>query len=212
MIRNESEIRVAVLAILVGVLALNGFAGCAIMVLIVLIPWKPFLVVSSYLAQPVVDWRVRKACERQEKGLMQIEQELESFLGGVKQNVGAPVSASAPLPSPVEEVAIRPTPSPDADRPHLKVFKPAHPDEPTFQKLPLTTPGVSAALAISAVIEEHVRRFPHGAFSNMNLEVERVSFSGESAEAFVRFKSPHVKELVISQTLSIAKVGGRLGS
>ena len=93
MIRNESEIRVAVLAILVGVLALNGFAGCAIMVLIVLIPWKPFLVVSSYLAQPVVDWRVRKACERQEKGLMQIEQELESFLGGVKQNVGAPVSA-----------------------------------------------------------------------------------------------------------------------
>ena len=89
----------------------------------------------------------------------------------------------------------------------MKVFKPAHPDEPTFQKLPLTTPGVSAALAISAVIEEHVRRFPHGAFSNMNLEVERVSFSGESAEAFVRFKSPHVKELVISQTYRLRKSG-----
>jgi hypothetical protein len=41
----------------------------------------------------------------------------------------------------------------------------------------------------------------------MNLEVERVNFSGETAEAYVKFKSPHVRELAISQRYTLRKSG-----
>jgi hypothetical protein len=43
----------------------------------------------------------------------------------------------------------------------------------------------------------------------MTLEIERVNFSGERAEAFVKFKSPHVKALAISQRYILRKSGGR---
>jgi hypothetical protein len=59
MITNEAGIRVALQAILVSVLALYGFSGCGFVVLLVLLPWKPFLAVGGYLAQPVVGWRIR---------------------------------------------------------------------------------------------------------------------------------------------------------
>jgi hypothetical protein len=214
MIKNEAEIRVAVLAILVGVLALNGFGGCSVVVLLVLLPWRPFLVVGGYLAQPVVDWRIRKARERQEKGLgqfVQIEQELDTFLGGGKREF------ATPEPSATAEVDIAakpsrktiPQPAESVVPPPVEVFRPVNPNESTFQKLPVATPSISAALAVSSVIEDHVRKFPHGAFSNMNLEVERVNFSGETAEAYVKFKSPHVKELAISQRYTLRKSGAQ---
>ncbi len=60
MITNETEIRIALQAVLVSVLALYGFWGCALVVLVILLPWKPIFAVGGYLAQPVVDWRDAK--------------------------------------------------------------------------------------------------------------------------------------------------------
>ena len=64
MITNEAEIRIALQAVLVSVLALYGFWGCALLVFIILLPWKPIFAVGGYLAQPVVDWRMQKARDR----------------------------------------------------------------------------------------------------------------------------------------------------
>jgi hypothetical protein len=68
-----------------------------------------------------------------------------------------------------------------------------------------TIPNLSASLAIRPVIKDHVRNLPQGAFNNMDLEVEEVKFNGDSAEAYVRFQSPNVTELVIRQRYFLRK-------
>ena len=47
MIKNEAEIRIALQAVLVSVLALTGYWGCAVMVLLLLLPWKPIFAVGG---------------------------------------------------------------------------------------------------------------------------------------------------------------------
>jgi hypothetical protein len=203
MITNEAEIRVALQAILVSVLALYGFWGCAFVVLVVLLPWKPFMTVGGYLAQPVVDWRIRKSRERHEKGIAQIEQELDAFLamprgGGVRP---------APAPSPKTQVSAKP-PSPEVTQPPAP-FRPTAGHESTTQELTLTAQNLSATLAIPPAIKEHVRNLPQGAFSNMDLEVEQVKFHGDTAEAYVKFQSPNVRELAIRQRYVLKKARGQ---
>jgi hypothetical protein len=73
--------------------------------------------------------------------------------------------------------------------------------------MPATARDLAATLAIPPAIESHVRNLPQGAFSNMDLEVERVEFHGEAAEAYVRFHSPNVNELVIRQRYVLRKSG-----
>src|ERR1017187_10637841 len=126
MIKNVAEVRVAVLAILGTVLALNGFVGCALVVLAVLLPWRPVLLVGSYLAQPVVDWRMRKTRKRQETGFGQIELELDTFLGGATKKV------TTPAPLPAGEVEVSPKPCQNAI---LQPRAVASPHEPTFETL-----------------------------------------------------------------------------
>jgi hypothetical protein len=199
MITNETEIRIALQAVLVSVLALEGFWGCALVVLVILLPWKPIFTVGSYLAQPIVDWRIQKARERHEKGIAQIEQELDAFLRAPR---GAP-SASAPAP----ETAAPAKPSrPSSPRP-LESFKPKTAAGPAFQDMPRTAQNLSATLAIPPVIKDHVRNLPQGVFHNMDLEVEEVKFHGDTAEAYVRFQSPNVTELVIRQRYVLRKSG-----
>ena len=202
MITNEAEIRVALQAILVSVLALYGFWGCAFVVLVVLLPWKPFLAVGSYLAQPVVDWRIRKSRERHEKGIAQIEQELDAFLAMPKGRTTPP----APARSPKVDVSTRPS-RPELSRP-LESFKPEASREPASQELTLTAQNLSATLAIPPAIKDHVRNLPQGAFSNMDLEVEQVKFHGDTAEAYVKFQSPNVRELAIHQRYLLRKSRG----
>jgi hypothetical protein len=202
MITNEAEIRVALQAILVSVLALYGFWGCAFVVLVVLLPWKPFLTVGGYLAQPVVDWRIRKSRERHEKGIAQIEQELDAFLAMPR---GGCVRAAA-APSPKAEALARPS-RPGASQP-LEPFRPTTGHESTSQELTLTAQNLSATLAIPPAIKEHVRNLPQGAFSNMDLEVEQVKFQGDTAEAYVKFQSPNVRELAIRQRYVLRKSRG----
>src|SRR5689334_22006155 len=99
MITNETEIRIAVQAVLVSVLALTGYWGCAVLVFCLLVPWKPIFAVGGYLAQPVVDWRVQKARDRQEKGFAQLEKELDALLHAPK----------TPLPTVVKGKALNST-------------------------------------------------------------------------------------------------------
>jgi len=65
MITNEKEVRVAIEAILIAVLVFYGFYGCAIALIIVMLPWKPFLATGAYLVQPILEWREREAGKRQ---------------------------------------------------------------------------------------------------------------------------------------------------
>jgi hypothetical protein len=203
MITNEAEIRIALQAVLVSVLALNGYWGCALLVLFILLPWKPIFAVGSYLAQPVVDWRLQKARERHGQGIAQIEQELDALLRAPK---GAP---GAPPPAPATKAAAPAKPScPPLPRP-LESFAPSLAARSAFQDMAGTAQNLSATLAIPPAIKDHVRTLPQGVFSNMDLAVEEVKFHGDTAEAYVRFQSPNVTELVIRQRYVLRKSGDR---
>jgi hypothetical protein len=187
-------------AVLVSVLALYGFWGCAFVVLVILLPWKPILAVGGYLAQPVVDWRVQKARARHEKGIAQIEEELDALLRAPKLASGSPVPAASAKPVAWSK------PSPETRR--LESFKPKLNAPQDLQKLSETAEELSAAVAIRPVIKHHVKNLPQGVFSNMELEVEEVKFRGETAEAYVKFQSPNVAGLVIRQRYLLRKTGG----
>ena len=190
MIKNEAEIRIALQAVLVSVLALTGYWGCAVMVLLLLLPWKPIFAVGGYLAQPVVDWRIQKGRERQERGLEQIEKELDAILSPLKD----PNRAVVPRP-PYHPVRAFPS------------FKPQSSAAPAFVKMPVSAQDLAATLAIPPAIEHHVRNLPQGVFSNMDLEVEEVKFHGHTAEAYVRFRSSNVSGLVIRQCYLLKRLG-----
>jgi len=201
MITNETEIRIALQAVLVSFLALYGFWGCALVVLVVLLPWKPLLAVGGYLAQPVVDWRMRKARERHEGGIAQIEQELDDLLrvakNGPRTSLPIPPAPAAYSPKPPHSPAVQP----------MKPFQVIRPSDVAPIEMATTVQDLVASLAIPRAIESHVRNLPQGAFSNMDLEMERVEFHGDNAEAYVKFHSPNVKELVIRQRYVLRKSG-----
>jgi hypothetical protein len=201
MVTNEAEIRIALQAVLVTVLALYGFWGCALVVLVILLPWKPIFAVGSYLAQPVVDWRIKKARDRHEKGIAQIEQQLDAFLRAPR---GAPSTCAPALAA---KAAVPAKPSHPRSPRALETFKPNLADGPAFQDMTGPAQNLSANLAIPPVIKNHVRNLPQGVFSNMDLEVEEVKFHGNTAEAYVRFQSPNVTELVIHQRYVLRKSG-----
>jgi hypothetical protein len=148
-----------------------------------------------------VDWRVQKARDRHGKSIAQIEQELDGLLRAPQ---GKPKHAAQPFPARLEPMAKappRPLPRP------VEPFQPVLPAKPAFRDLPGTVQDLSATLAIPPAIKDHVRNLPQGVFSNMDLEVEEVKFEGDTAEAYVRFQSPNVTELVIRQRYFLRKSG-----
>ena len=167
-----------------------------LVVLFLLLPWKPLCVVAAYLAQPVVDWRSRKARERQEKGIAHVEQELDALLG----------NGQSP-----------PTPRPPAETPGKNslclLSLPREPFRPNLPTMPLSreisgcAQNLSASLAIPPIIKDHVKSLPQGVFHSMDLEVEEIKFQGDSAEAYVKFQSPQVSELVIRQRYFLRRAG-----
>ncbi len=194
MITNEAEIRIALQAVLVAVLALTGYWGCAVVVVLILLPWKPIYAVGCYLAQPLVDWRFRKAREHQGRGIAQIERELDVLL----DDANAPLAKKASKPAPVIEP---------------KRFEPVNALDPNaltvspLPQVPQSSDQIAATLAIPPAIQNHVRNLPQGAFHNMDLEVEQVKFHGDMADATVRFKSSNVSGLVIRQCYRLRKSG-----
>jgi hypothetical protein len=144
---------------------------------------------------------MQKARERHEKGIAHIEQELDAIL---KAPRGTP-RGSAPIPTTKDAAPVKLSRTPSA-RP-LESFKPNLAAGPAFQDMTVTGQNLSATLAIPPAIQDHVRNLPQGVFSNMALEVEEVKFHGDSAEAYVRFQSPTVTELVIRQRYVLRKSG-----
>ena len=203
MITTETEIRVALQAVLVTVLAFYGFWGWAVLVLAILLPWKPLFAVGNYLAQPIVDWRLRKARERHEQGMAQIEQQLDAFLQTPKEAA----NASATTPAAKTPAALNLT-SPPVPQP-VEPFRPDYPAEPVFIDIPDAAHSLSATLEIPPVIKNHVRTLPQGVFNNMDLVVEEIKMNGDAAEADVRFQSPNVRGLVIRQRYVLRKSGDR---
>jgi hypothetical protein len=194
MITNESEIRIALLAVLATILGASDNWGCAAFVVLMMLPWKPIFAVGWYLAQPLVDWRARKARAREERGISHMEQELDVLLRDAKLAASAPASKRA--------VAL--------DIARFDPVKAAKPD--TAVRSPLPKPPqapdhLAAMLAIPPAIQTHVRNLPQGAFSNMDLEVEEVKFQGDLADAYVRFKSSNVSGLVIRQRYHLRRSG-----
>jgi len=201
MITNEAEIRIALQAVLVSVLALSGYWGCALVVLFILLPWKPIFAVGSYLAQPLVDWRMEKDRARHVKGIDQLEKELDAILRAPKAGSSAKVPVVPSRPAAPAKVSHPPLPQP------LESFKPKMAAGPAFQNMSESAQDLAATLAIPPAIKNHVRNLPQGVFNNMDLEVEEVKFHGEMADAYVRFKSPNVAGLVIRQRYVLRKSG-----
>ena len=135
MITNEAEIRIALQAVLVSVLALYGFWGCALVVVFILLPWKPILAVGAYLVQPLVDWRIQKARIRHEKGIAQIEQELDALLRAPKTAPRTAAPAAAVKPA----APAKPSPCP-LPRP-LESFKPRLAARPFLPEYARNRPG-----------------------------------------------------------------------
>jgi hypothetical protein len=197
MITNESEIRVAVHATLMCALALWGFWSCAAALLILLVPWKPFFTVSGYLVKPIVDWRQRKARASHKKGNAHIEKVLDTLLSAPKNRSEIPPQATVPK----TQVAKK-APKPEPPQP-LQASLSDIPNAKPLQDLALTP------LAIPSAIADYVRDLPQGASTSTNMEVEQVKFIGDTAEADMKFQSPHVKEVAIRQRYTLRKSGGQ---
>ena len=194
MIKNEAEVRIALQAVLVTELAVMGYWGCAFVVILIMIPWKPLYLVGCYLAQPIVDWRIEKARDHKGKEVAQVEQELSALLDD-------------------PEAQVSPNPARTVRPPKPRTLESLREFEPTgFSRVepPNVSMGfISAAdtRGISPAIQNHVRSLPQGAFSNMELEVEDVKFHGDTADAAVRFKSSNVAGLVIRQRYLLRRSG-----
>jgi hypothetical protein len=201
MITNEAEIRIALQAVLIAVLVLYGCWGCALMVLLILLPWKPIFAVGSYLAEPLADWRTQKASHRHAKGMAQIERELDALLeasnaGGRNPALHAAHDAAgvAAKAAPVGSVrSIAPVIQRGGAGPAFK--RTAGAQDP------------SAHSAIPPAIKDHLRNLPQGVLNNMDLEIEEIEFHGDMAQASVRFRSPNVSELIIRQRYVLRKSG-----
>jgi hypothetical protein len=202
MITNEAETRVALQAILVGLLAVYGFWGCALVMFLILLPWKPILAVGGYLAQPVVDWCSRKSRKRRGKGVAQIEQELDAFLAKPKGGLTATPTA------PPEAGASTAPPKSKASR-LLKPLKPAVGDKPSSQEPGLQAEELPSTLATPPAIRERIRNLLQPDFGDMRLEVEQVKLHGDTADAYVKFQSPSAKELAIHQHYVLKKSHGQ---
>lgn len=209
MITNEAEIRVALQAALVSVLTFYGFWGCAVVVFLIMLPWKPIFAVGGYLAQPVVDWRIQKARLRHEKGMAQIEKQLDAILLPGASNKTRP-AAETIKDSAAREAAAAPGNAAHVSLPlPMQPFKARPAGVTELKDLSPSAEDITARLAIPPVIKDHVSNLPQGVFNNMDLEVEDVKFHGEMAEAYVRFQSPSVAGLAIRQRYQLRKSGDR---
>ena len=201
MITNEREIRIALQAMLACALAFYGLWGCASVVVLLMLPWRPLLAAGLYLVQPIVDWRVRKTRVRHEKGIAQLEGELEVMLPEPRGSLRPAAEANLTKPDPPLELPAAPR--------GLEPLRVNAAARTSLKEIPETACDLSAALAIPPAIRTHLQALPQGVFSNMVLEVEAVTFHEEIAEATVRFHSSSVSGLVIRRRYLLRKRNGQ---
>jgi hypothetical protein len=91
----------------------------------------------------------------------------------------------------------------------LKPPKPPAGDKPSSQELGLPVQELSPTLAVPPAIKDRIRNLLQPDFGDMHLEVEEVKLHGDTAEAYVTFQSPSVKELAIHQRYVLKKARGQ---
>lgn len=199
MIRTESELRVALHAVLVTVLAFYGFWSCAIVALAVLLPWKPILAAAAYLAQPVMEWLAEAVHQRHENRARNIEGQRQARMAAAEKAARLPALSAADPDDAWEDFRV----SQMLKRRDIKKPMSSQSVEPGPQANPEDT------MAVLPFIIEHLRNSSHDVLTKMRLEVEHVKFHGETADACVRFQSPNVTELVIRERYLLRKSGER---
>jgi hypothetical protein len=67
--------------------------------------------------------------------------------------------------------------------------------------------GVHSKAAIQEAIEEHLKQQPNVVFQNMTVEVGDVAFSGDTAEARVKFRSKQAPNLAVGVQYKLRRSG-----
>ena len=67
--------------------------------------------------------------------------------------------------------------------------------------------GVHSKAAVQEAIEEHLKQQPNVAFQNMTVEVGDVAFSGDTAEAQVKFRSKQAPNLAVGVQYKLRRSG-----
>lgn len=177
MVTTEKEVRIAVQAVLIAVFVFYGFYGCAIAMVVIMLPWKPFLATGYYLVQPIIDWREREERRHQEE--RSIASRLEALSCDSEDKDAAPDEQS---PEP-----------PQANEPLL----------PTVS----VQAAIEAERAVQPAIETHLKKCPNVLLGNMEMEVEEVKVTGDTAEALVKFQSMQVRDLAFEVRYLLRRVG-----
>lgn len=68
---------------------------------------------------------------------------------------------------------------------------------------------VTSKAAVREAIEVHLQQRPNLMMANMDLEVQDVKFSGDTADAQVQFRSKQSPNLVVGVSYKLRRVGGR---
>ena len=66
---------------------------------------------------------------------------------------------------------------------------------------------VHSKAAVQEAIEEHLKQQPNVVFQNMTVEVGDVAFSGDTAEAQVKFRSKQAPELAVGMLYKLRRAG-----
>jgi uncharacterized protein YhdP len=67
--------------------------------------------------------------------------------------------------------------------------------------------GVHSKTAVQEAIEEHLKQQPNVVFQNMTVEVGDVAFSGDTAEAQVKFRSKQAPNLAVGVQYKLRRSG-----
>lgn len=188
MITNEQEIRIALEAMLACTLASYGLWGCALVVVLLMLPWRPLLAVGTYLVQPIVDWRIRKARARREKGMAQFVRELHALLPEPGESRVAAVQGAFVRVGMPRELPAAPA---------------------IVEAFGATACDARAAWAISSALQVYFQSHPQGSLSGMDLNVEAIELHGDTAEALVKFQSANVSALVIRRRYFLRQSNGQ---
>jgi uncharacterized protein YhdP len=67
--------------------------------------------------------------------------------------------------------------------------------------------GVHSKAAVQEAIEAHLKQQPNVVFQNMTVEVGEVAFSGDTAEAQVKFRSKQAPDLAVGVQYKLRRSG-----
>ena len=67
--------------------------------------------------------------------------------------------------------------------------------------------GVHSKAAVQEAIEEHLKQQPNVVFQNMTVEVGDVAFSGDTAEAQVKFRSKQAPNMAVGVQYKLRRSG-----